>query len=93
MADKESGGSFLMGLIVGGVVGTVVGLLLAPKPGAETRADLADYGEVVRERAEEVAAQVRERVGPAVESVREVVGPVIEQMAGAGASEGDGHRN
>ena len=58
MADKQSEGSFLMGFIVGGVVGVVAGLVLAPKPGSETRADLADYGEVVRERAEEVAAQV-----------------------------------
>jgi gas vesicle protein len=93
MADKQGEGSFLMGFIVGGVVGVVAGLLLAPKPGSETRADLADYGEVVRERAEEVAAQVRERVGPAVESVREAVGPVIEQMAGAGSSKDDISRN
>ncbi len=93
MADKESEGSFLTGFIVGGVIGVVVGLLLAPKPGSETRADLADYGEVVRERAEEVAAQVRERVGPAVDSVREAVGPVIEQMAGAGSSKDDISRN
>ncbi|MDD9994513.1 MAG: YtxH domain-containing protein, partial [Dehalococcoidia bacterium] len=44
MAGKGNAGSFLIGF----VVGAVVGLLLAPKPGAETRADLADYGEVVR---------------------------------------------
>ncbi len=93
MADKQGEGSFLMGFIVGGVVGVVAGLLLAPKPGSETRADLADYGEVVRERAEEVAAQVRERVGPAVDSVREAVGPVISQMAGTGSSKDDVSRN
>ncbi len=92
MAGKQGDGSFLMGFIVGGVVGVVAGLLLAPKPGSETRADLADYGEVVRERAEEVAAQVRDRVGPAVESVRDAVGPVIEQMSGAGAKD-DASRN
>ena len=89
MADNRDGGSFMMGFIVGSVVGAIAGLLLAPKPGAETRADLADYGEVVGERAEEVAANVRERVGPAVESVREKMGPVIEQMAGAGAARGN----
>jgi gas vesicle protein len=83
MAGKGNAGSFLIGF----VVGTVVGLLLAPKPGAETRADLADYGEVVRERAEEAAARVRERMGPSVESIREAVAPVIEQMAGAGTKD------
>jgi gas vesicle protein len=93
MADKQSEGLFLMGFVVGGVLGVVAGLLLAPKPGSETRADLADYGEVVRERAEEVAAQVRERVGPAVDTVRDAVGPVIEQMAGARSSGDDGSQN
>ena len=83
MAGKGNAGSFLIGF----AVGAVVGLLLAPKPGAETRADLADYGEVVRERAEEVAARVRERMGPSVETIREAVAPVIEQMAGAGAKD------
>ena len=83
MAGKGNAGSFLIGF----VVGAVVGLLLAPKPGAETRADLADYGEVVRERAEEVAARVRERMGPSVESIREAVAPVIEQMAGSGTKD------
>ena len=83
MAGKGNAGSFLIGF----VVGAAVGLLLAPKPGAETRADLADYGEVVRERAEEAAARVRERMGPSVESIREAVAPVIEQMAGAGTKD------
>ena len=83
MGRKGSLGAFVLGF----VAGAVVGVLLAPKPGSETRADLADYGEVVRERAEEVAARVRERVGPSVESLRETVGPVIEQMAGGVAKD------
>ena len=80
MARKGNVGAFLVGF----AAGAIVGLLLAPKPGTETRADLADYGEAVRERAEEVAARVSERVGPSVESIRDAVGPVIEQMAGSG---------
>lgn len=83
MSEKDGAGSLLVGFIIGGVVGAVAGLLLAPKPGSETRADLADYGEVVRERAEEVAAQVGQRVGPTVESVREAVDPVLDRMAKA----------
>lgn len=83
MADKGNAGSFLVGF----AVGIAVGLLLAPKTGAETRADLADYGEVVRERAEEVAARVRAGVGPSVDSIRETVGPVIDRMAGTPAGD------
>ncbi|MBR62032.1 MAG: hypothetical protein CL904_05165 [Dehalococcoidia bacterium] len=82
MSDKDSGSQFMMGFIIGGIIGAVAGILLAPKPGSETRADLFDYGEVVRERAEEMAARVKDEVGPAVENVRNKVAPVIEQIAG-----------
>ena len=78
MADSDSGSSFITGFLVGGIVGAVVGILLAPKPGSETRAELLVQSEALRERAEELAARVRERVGPAVEGVRGRVGPAVE---------------
>ena len=81
MSDKESGSQFMMGFIVGGIIGTIAGILLAPRPGAETRADLLDYGEVVRERAEEMVARVKDEVGPTIENVRNKVIPVIEQIS------------
>jgi len=80
MANNDSGGSFVVGFLVGGILGAVVGILLAPKSGAETRADLAEQSEIWRTRAEEVAATLRERVGPAVEGMRERVGPAVEGM-------------
>jgi gas vesicle protein len=44
--DSESNGSgsmaFLTGLIAGGVIGAGLGLLFAPRPGSELRAELAD---------------------------------------------------
>ena len=89
MSDKDSGSQFMMGCIIGGILGVVAGILLAPKPGSETRADLFDYGEVVRERAEEMAARVKDEVGPAVENVRNKVAPVIEQIAGFQESAND----
>ena len=39
---------FLVGTIVGGAVGSVVGLLLAPKSGKETRAEIARRGTAVK---------------------------------------------
>ena len=35
--DEATGGSFLLGLMAGVVLGTGLGLLFAPRPGAETR--------------------------------------------------------
>ena len=37
-----SAGKFLAGFIVGGAIGAIAGILLAPKSGEETRAMLAD---------------------------------------------------
>ena len=56
MADNDSGMAFVSGFLLGGLVGAVVGLLLAPKSGAETRAGIAEHGDVWRHRAEDFAA-------------------------------------
>ena len=48
MADNGNGNSFTLGFLVGGILGAVVGILIAPKPGVETRAELAERSEVWR---------------------------------------------
>lgn len=39
---------FLVGTIVGGAVGSIVGILMAPKSGQATRADLAKKGTALK---------------------------------------------
>lgn len=78
MADNDNGGSFITGFLMGGIVGAVIGLLLAPKPGSQTRADLMDQSETWRIRAEEIAARVRESVAPVIEGMRESGTPGAE---------------
>ncbi len=96
MGNKENGGSFAVGFIVGGAIGALAALLLAPKKGSETRSDLLERSLAMRSRAEELAAQARtqaqdraavgvatarERIGPAYEGMRERVTPVVEQVS------------
>lgn len=82
MSDSNSGGGFVVGLLIGGIIGGLVGLLLAPKSGAETRAELLERGEAWRSQADVIAADMRsrgmeragevsQRFGPAVDSLRE----------------------
>ncbi len=95
MAKDGSGGSFALGVIIGGLAGAAAALLLAPKKGSETRSDLLERSVTMRSRAEEFAAQARtqaqdraavgvatarERIGPAYEGMRERVTPVVEQV-------------
>ena len=48
---NKSSKSFIMGAIVGGIVGAVTALLLAPKSGKEMREDINEQAAVLKERA------------------------------------------
>jgi len=57
--DSNSGSAFIVGALVGGAVGAIAALLLAPQKGEETRAFIAeksvDYASVVKTKTTEVA--------------------------------------
>ena len=69
MARERHPVAFIVGAAIGGAAGAVYGLLNAPRPGAQTRADLTERWHDVEERtAEEIAnieSDVRERIAPA----------------------------
>ncbi len=65
-----NGSDFALGFLVGGILGTVVGILIAPQSGAVTRADLAERSEEWRRRGEDLRA----RVSPVVGAVRDRMG-------------------
>ena len=48
---------FLAGFIVGGAIGAITGILLAPKSGEETRAMLADSAKEAMEKAKEIQSK------------------------------------
>ena len=60
MSKNHNRGSFMLGFMFGGLVGTVLGILIAPKPGSETRVELAEQSDVWKSRAEEFAAILKE---------------------------------
>ena len=68
----NGGPGFGTGLLLGAAIGTLAGLLLAPKPGEETRAQMLERTAGLRERAEELAAEARERVREAIDEGRAV---------------------
>ena len=76
MADNGMD-KFVTGMIFGAALGAALGLLLAPKPGSETRQIVreraGEYLDVARERAGEYAGPVRERAGQAIGTARERV--------------------
>lgn len=74
---EEGGGSFLMGLLAGTVLGAGLGMLFAPKSGSELRSQignqLADQTGRLREAADQTYNQASEKVSQIVDRGREVV--------------------
>ncbi len=72
---EEGGGSFLMGLLAGTVLGAGLGMLFAPKAGAELRSQLgtqlADQTGKLREVADQSYQQATEKVSQIVDRGRD----------------------
>lgn len=57
---KESGlGSFLAGVVIGGLIGAAIGLLLAPQRGEELREQMGDFVDSQRTAFDEAVSEGR----------------------------------
>lgn len=59
MSKNNTGGALFVGLVVGGLVGTVTGLLLAPRSGRETRKIIRKSADALPELVEDLATTVQ----------------------------------
>ena len=59
--NNMNGKDFLLGVVVGGIIGAATALLLAPKTGSELRADLRETAGTVTARTQELAQQIGEK--------------------------------
>jgi len=90
---EEGGGSFLMGLLAGTVLGAGLGMLFAPKAGSELRSQLgtqlADQTGKIREAADPYYQQATEKVSQIVDRGREAYDRArssVSNMAAQGTS-------
>lgn len=61
MSDKMDGKDFLIGAVVGGLLGAMAALLLAPKSGRELRQDITEQYSSVSDKTQQVASTVSEK--------------------------------
>ena len=59
---RDSGSTFLIGFIAGSMLGAGLALLFAPKPGDETRREVAERAQRVRDKAREGLGTASDRV-------------------------------
>ena len=90
---EEGGGSFLMGLLAGTVLGAGLGMLFAPKAGSELRSQLgsqiADSTGKLKDVADQTYNQASEKVNQMVDRGREAYDRArssVSNMASAGTS-------
>ena len=73
--EGNGGGSFVMGLLTGTVLGAGLGMLFAPKPGSELRGQISEQATNSYRKATEAAGELAERgkeaYGKATEASRE----------------------
>lgn len=85
---------FLAGFIVGGAIGAIAGILLAPKSGEETRQLIADTSKDVLRRADETVKEIQSRADDVVsdmqkkgDELRDKLQSLINQQKTAAAAE------
>ena len=61
---------FLAGFIVGGAIGAIAGVLLAPKSGEETRAMIADTAKDTLKRADETVKEIQSKADDVVSDMQ-----------------------
>ncbi len=91
----DSKGDFLAGVIIGGLVGAAMGILFAPAPGSETRAQLLDKGielktlatdkakekaDAVKLASKDLLVRLRERL-PKIKEVQDILDQADQEMA------------
>ncbi|GIP38096.1 hypothetical protein J31TS4_13760 [Paenibacillus sp. J31TS4] len=69
MAEQKNGKPFVIGAVVGAVMGAATALLLAPKPGRELRKDIADQVTTLSDKTQEIAGQVSQSAHEVARSI------------------------
>ena len=75
---------FLAGFIVGGAIGAITGILLAPKSGEETREILGENAKIAYKKAQDTVKEIQDKADDAVEEMHkkgeEIIGKIQDMI-------------
>ncbi|MEY2833651.1 MAG: hypothetical protein RLZZ574_2910 [Cyanobacteriota bacterium] len=80
MSKKNSTGVFFGGLMIGSAIGTVVGLLIAPRTGRETRKVIKKSADALPELAEDLTTSIQLQADRLSESTLENWEDTLERL-------------
>ena len=79
MENKHGDDGFLLGFLVGGVIGLAVGFLYAPRAGSETRTMLGDKTAQAREAASKLMVDGQQKANEIIAQARETAAELIHE--------------
>ncbi|WP_424767402.1 YtxH domain-containing protein [Paenibacillus sp. sgz302251] len=77
MSEQQSSNGILLGAIVGGAIGAVTALLLAPKSGSALREDLASTCQTLTQKTKEIACTI----GQNTKDIASTIGQTTNNLA------------
>lgn len=75
-----SAGRFLAGFIVGGALGAIAGILLAPQSGEETREMLNETSKDISKRTDKTVKEIQDKAESAVSEMQQKSDEIIEKV-------------
>jgi gas vesicle protein len=84
---EDGGGSFLMGLLAGTVLGAGLGMLFAPKAGTDVRKQLSEQATRLRSTAAGTIQQASEKLGQASHQASEKISQIVDRARESGHRE------
>jgi gas vesicle protein len=75
-----SAGKFLAGAIVGGALGAIAGILLAPQSGEETRELLSDASKDVAKKTDKTVKEIQEKADTVVSDLQQRSDEIMEKI-------------
>ena len=79
--EEQTGGSFVLGVLTGALMGAGLALLFAPKPGNEMRAQLGEQYRGLADRVGEQTQHLRDRAGQLREQGRDRMQQLSDRMS------------
>ncbi len=76
----SSAGKFLAGAIIGGAIGAVAGILLAPQSGEETRELLNDASKDVAKKTDKTVKEIQDKADVVVSDLQQKGDEIIEKI-------------
>ncbi|CAM4323776.1 YtxH domain-containing protein [Paenibacillus alkaliterrae] len=78
MSQQQTSNGLLLGAIVGGAIGAISALLLAPKSGAKFREDLANTCQAISQKTKDIASNVGQSTKDFASTIKEEATEMVD---------------